>query len=47
MLYTLRVTSPLKEAGIFRPPHRWDFSGGIRIAGLGPSEGVPPRDVDR
>ena len=47
LLYTLRVTSPLKEAGIFRPPHRWDFSGGIRIAGLGPSEGVPPRDVDR
>ena len=24
-------TSPLKETGIFRPPHRWTFSGGIRI----------------
>ena len=52
LLYTLRVTSPLKEAGIFRPPHRWDFSGGIRIAGVGtlkdvPSEGPLPRDVDR
>ena len=52
LLYTLRVTSPLKEAGIFRLSHRWDFSGGIRIAGLGtleggPPEGVPPRDVDR
>ncbi len=35
LLYTLRVTSPLKEVGIFRPPHRWSFSGGIRIAGLG------------
>ncbi len=46
-LYTLRVTSQLKEVGIFRPPHRWDFSGGIRVTGLGPSEGGPPRDVDR
>ena len=51
-LYTLRVTSPLQEAGIFRLAHRWDFSGGIRIAGVGtlkggPSDGVPPRDVDR
>ena len=36
LLYTFRVTSPLKESGIFRPPHRWNFSGGIRIAGLGP-----------
>jgi ABC-type polysaccharide/polyol phosphate transport system ATPase subunit len=47
LLYTLRVTSALEEAGILRLPHHWDFSGGIRIAGLGPSEGVPPRDVDR
>ena len=47
LLYTLRVTSPLKEARIFRLSHRWDFSGGIRIAGLGTLEGVPPRDVDR
>jgi ABC-type polysaccharide/polyol phosphate transport system ATPase subunit len=47
LLHTLRITSPLKEAGIFRPPHRWDFSGGIRIAGLGPSEGRPPGDDDR
>jgi ABC-type polysaccharide/polyol phosphate transport system ATPase subunit len=34
LLYTCRVTSRLKEAGIFRPPHRWTFSGGIRISGL-------------
>ena len=33
-LYTIRVTSPLKETGIFRPPHRWTFSSGIRISGL-------------
>jgi len=34
LLYTFRVKSPLKEVGIFRPPHRWQFSGGIRISGL-------------
>jgi ABC-type polysaccharide/polyol phosphate transport system ATPase subunit len=36
LLHTLRVVSPLKEAGIFRPPHRWAFSGDIRITGLEP-----------
>jgi ABC-type polysaccharide/polyol phosphate transport system ATPase subunit len=34
LLYTFRMKSSLKEAGIFRPPHRWSFSGGIRITGL-------------
>jgi lipopolysaccharide transport system ATP-binding protein len=34
LLYTFRVKSPLKEAGIFRPPHRWTFSGGVRLDGL-------------
>jgi hypothetical protein len=34
LLHTLRVVSPLKETGIFRPPHRWRFDGDIRITGL-------------
>ena len=34
LLYTFRVKSALKEAGIFRPPHRWTFSGGVRVDGL-------------
>jgi ABC-type polysaccharide/polyol phosphate transport system ATPase subunit len=34
-LYTLRVASPQKDTGIFRPPHRWSFSGGIRFSGVG------------
>jgi ABC-type polysaccharide/polyol phosphate transport system ATPase subunit len=38
LLHTFRVTSPLKDTGIFRPPHRWSFSGGIRIS--------PPRHED-
>jgi len=33
-LYTIRVTSKMKDTGIFRPPHRWTFSSGIRISGL-------------
>jgi ABC-type polysaccharide/polyol phosphate transport system ATPase subunit len=34
LLHTFRVKSPLKEVGIFRLPHRWSFSGGVRISGL-------------
>ena len=34
LLYTFRVTSRLKEAGIFRPRHTWTFSGGVRVKGL-------------
>ena len=34
LLHTLRVVSAVKETGIFRPPHRWNFSGGIHITGL-------------
>jgi len=34
LLYTFRVKSKMKEAGIFRPPHRWSFNGGIRISGV-------------
>lgn len=33
-LFTFRVMSPQKDVGIFRPPHRWSFSGGIRMSGL-------------
>lgn len=34
LLYTFRMTSRSGEVGIFRPPHRWTFSGGIDISGL-------------
>lgn len=34
LLHTLRVTSSRKEAGVFRQPHRWTFSGSIQIDGL-------------
>jgi ABC-type polysaccharide/polyol phosphate transport system ATPase subunit len=36
LLYTIRMTSRLREAGIYRPPHRWSFSGGVRVSGLTP-----------
>jgi len=31
LLYTFRVASRVKDVGVFRPPHQWLFSGGIRI----------------
>ena len=34
LLYTFRVKSARKDVGIFRPPHHWSFSGGIRMSGL-------------
>ena len=30
LLSTFRVTSGVKDTGIYRPPHRWSFSGGVR-----------------
>jgi ABC-type polysaccharide/polyol phosphate transport system ATPase subunit len=32
LLHTFRVTSRTKDVGIFRPPHRWSFSGGLRVS---------------
>ena len=34
LLYTLRVTAAIKDTGIFRPEHRWAFSGGVSVPGL-------------
>jgi ABC-type polysaccharide/polyol phosphate transport system ATPase subunit len=34
LLYTFRMKSAQKDVGIFRPPHHWSFSGGIRMSGL-------------
>jgi hypothetical protein len=34
LLYTFRVSSRIKDTGIFRPPHRWTFSGGVKVTQL-------------
>jgi ABC-type polysaccharide/polyol phosphate transport system ATPase subunit len=31
LLYTFRVKSRLKDVGIYRPRHRWQFAGGITL----------------
>jgi hypothetical protein len=31
-LYTFKVRSEIKDVGIFRPQHRWEFSPNIRVA---------------
>jgi ABC-type polysaccharide/polyol phosphate transport system ATPase subunit len=33
-LHTIRIASHVKDTGLFRPPHRWTFSSGIRMTGL-------------
>ena len=37
LLYTFRIKSRTKDVGIYRPRHRWEFSGGIRLR---PSFGI-------
>jgi lipopolysaccharide transport system ATP-binding protein len=37
-LYSFRVKSRLKDVGVYRPLHRWTFSGGVSV------DGSPPRD---
>ena len=34
LLYDFRVTSRIKDIGIYRAPHRWTVSGGARLDGL-------------
>jgi ABC-type polysaccharide/polyol phosphate transport system ATPase subunit len=31
LLYTFRMKSRLKDVGIYRPRHRWEFSGGAKL----------------
>ena len=31
LLYTFRVKSRLKDVGIYRPRHRWEFSDNVRF----------------
>ncbi len=33
LLYTFRVKSKIRDVGIYRPDHRWSFSGRIKFAG--------------
>jgi len=34
LLHTFRVTSRVKDTGIFRPAHRWTFAGAVRVTGM-------------
>jgi ABC-type polysaccharide/polyol phosphate transport system ATPase subunit len=31
LLHTFRVKSPVKDVGIYRPRHRWEFSGKVKV----------------
>ena len=43
LLYTFRVKSRTKDVGVFRPPHRWEFSPSIA---MGPAEPLEPPGVE-
>jgi ABC-type polysaccharide/polyol phosphate transport system ATPase subunit len=32
LLYSFRVASEVKDVGLYRPPHRWVFTGGARLS---------------
>ena len=32
LLHTFRMKSRIKDVGIFRPPHRWEFSPGVKLS---------------
>jgi ABC-type polysaccharide/polyol phosphate transport system ATPase subunit len=34
LLHAFRVTSHLRDTGIFRPAHHWTFTGGVQVSGL-------------
>ena len=43
-LYSFRVKSHLKDVGVYRPAHRWDFAGGIVLeAPASPGRAGSPR----
>ena len=35
LLYTFRVKSRIRDVGIYRPDHSWEFAGGIKFQGPG------------
>jgi ABC-type polysaccharide/polyol phosphate transport system ATPase subunit len=37
-LYTFRVKSRIRDVGIYRPPHHWEFTGGVRLHAGGETE---------
>jgi ABC-type polysaccharide/polyol phosphate transport system ATPase subunit len=34
LLHGFRMTSRQRDTGVFRPPHRWSFSGGVQMSGV-------------
>jgi ABC-type polysaccharide/polyol phosphate transport system ATPase subunit len=45
-LYSFRVKSHLKDVGVYRPAHRWDFAGGIALEPPTPRGELELRDDD-
>jgi ABC-type polysaccharide/polyol phosphate transport system ATPase subunit len=46
-LYSMRVKSRTKDVGLYRPPHRWSFSGGVDVDPPEPREELDLGDEGR
>ena len=45
-LYSFRVKSRVKDVGVYRPAHRWTFTGGVRLAAPAPRPEIDLHDED-
>jgi len=45
-LHSFRVKSRVKDVGVYRPSHRWHFSGGVRVSSPAPRPELDLRDDD-
>jgi ABC-type polysaccharide/polyol phosphate transport system ATPase subunit len=45
-LYSFRVKSRVKDVGVYRPAHRWSFTGGVRLAAPRPRPEIDLHDDD-
>jgi ABC-type polysaccharide/polyol phosphate transport system ATPase subunit len=45
-LYSFRIKSRIKDVGVYRPAHRWAFSGGVRLVASPPRPEIDLHDED-
>ena len=45
-LYSFRVKSRTKDVGLYRPRHRWEFAGGVRVSPPAPRAELDLHDLD-
>ncbi len=46
-LYSFRMKSRIKDVGVYRPAHRWEFAGGVALASPAPRPELDLHEDDR